>query len=364
MPGEVRILPAGGRYTPGGDVFHARVVVRGMTTVHFAIDDAVVRVEDGDARVLADSAFDTECLADTGESLLVGTVDAGLVRRPHDRDGGAPGEGFAPVDGIEESRVTSLAVGSGGTCWAGTEPSSVYRSTDDGRTWTELPGLAELPSADEWSFPPRPHTHHVRWLEPAPADPNRLYVGVEAGAFVLATGVADPDPGTVEWHERPPGSRRDNHTLATHPDAPDRVYSAAGDGYAESTDGGETWTEAMGGLDHRYCWSVAVDPADPDVRVMSSASGAYRAHRSGSAESYCYRRTSDGPWERVSGRLPTGEGVLRAVLDSGDAGEFYALNSEGLYRSTDAGVSWDAVELGDAWLDRFATRPPRGLVVR
>ncbi len=336
-----------------------------MTAVHFGIDDAVVRVDDGDARILADGEFDVECLATTPESLLVGTVENGLVRRPHDNESGddreAGDDRFAPVDGIAEARVTSLAVGFDGTCWAGTEPSSIYRSTDDGRTWTELPGLTDLPSAGEWSFPPRPHTHHVRWLEPAPADPDRLYVGIEAGALVLATGVTDPED--VEWHERPPGSRRDNHTLATHPDAPERVYSAAGDGYAESTDGGETWHEAMEGLDHRYCWSVAVDPADPEVRVMSAASGAYRAHRSDSAESYCYRRTDEGPWERISGGLPTGEGVLRAVVDSGGAGEFYAVSSEGLFRSVDAGETWDEVDLGDAWFDRFSRSPPRGLVV-
>ena len=332
-----------------------------MTTVHFGIDDTVVRVDDGDARILVGGTFDVECLATAPESLLVGTVEDGLVRWSPDRDGGSGAGGFEPVDSIAEERVTSVAVGFDGTCWAGTEPSAVYRSTDDGRTWTELPGLTDLPSAGEWSFPPRPHTHHVRWIEPSPADPDRLYVGVEAGALVLAAGVTDPEG--VEWRERPVGSRRDNHTLATHPDAPDRVYSAAGDGYAESTDGGETWQEAMEGLDHRYCWSVAVDPAAPDVRVMSAASGAYRAHRPDSAESYCYRRTDEGPWKRVSGGLPTGEGVLRAVVDSGEAGEFYALNSEGLFRSADAGESWDGVDLGDAWLDRFSRSPPRGLVV-
>lgn len=337
-----------------------------MTTVHFAMHDAVVRVDGDGAQVLLDGEFDVECLTTTDDALLVGTVDGGLLRRPHDRGRGGEsgdGSGFEPVEGIHEARVTSLAVGFDGTCWAGTEPSAVYRSTNGGLTWTELPGLTDLPSSEEWYFPPRPHTHHVRWLEPAPADPDRLYVGIEAGAFVLATGVADPDPANVEWRERPPGSRRDNHTLATHPDAPDRVYSAAGDGYAESLDGGETWHETMEGLRHGYCWSVAVDPADPDTRVLSAASGAYRAHRPGNAESYCYRRTGDEPWARVSDGLPTGEGVLRAVLDSGGAEEFYAVNNEGLFRSADAGETWEEVDLGDAWLGRFATQPPRGLVV-
>ena len=29
----------------------------------------------------------------------------------------------------------------------------------------DLAGLRALTSADTWSFPPRPHTHHVRWIE-------------------------------------------------------------------------------------------------------------------------------------------------------------------------------------------------------
>ncbi|HWC16283.1 MAG TPA: hypothetical protein VG498_04685 [Terriglobales bacterium] len=43
-----------------------------------------------------------------------------------------------------------------------------------------------------------------------------------------------------------------------------RLYSAAGDGYFESRDGGDTWQRFEKGLQHRYLWSIAIDSADAD----------------------------------------------------------------------------------------------------
>jgi len=51
-----------------------------------------------------------------------------------------------------------------GIVYAGTEPSAVFRSVDGSDSWVDLASLRALPSADTWSFPPRPHTHHVRWI--------------------------------------------------------------------------------------------------------------------------------------------------------------------------------------------------------
>jgi photosystem II stability/assembly factor-like uncharacterized protein len=316
-----------------------------------------------------------ECIAvspGAPERVLVGTFESGLWRST---DGGGSFERVGD-GGIEPEAVMSLAVSPHDPeeVWAGTEPSRVYRSTDGGETWIERGGLAELPSASEWYFPPRPDTHHVRWIEVDPNDPERLYVGIEAGAFVLS------EDGGRTWRERPDDSRRDNHSLATHPDAPGRVYAAAGDGYAESGDGGESWGHPQEGLEHRYCWSVAPDPSDPDTVLLSAARGARSAH-SPPAETYVYRRTdtsagdrgragsdetggvgANGAWERLDDRgLPTGEGVLRAVLAAAGPGTFYAANDHGLFRSADAGDSWD--RLGVAWPERFRERTVRGLAV-
>src|SRR5215204_430523 len=45
--------------------------------------------------------------------------------------------------------------------WVGTEPSEVWRSANAGTTWEPTSRLEILPSSSEWSFPPRPDTHHV-----------------------------------------------------------------------------------------------------------------------------------------------------------------------------------------------------------
>ncbi|WP_458206640.1 WD40/YVTN/BNR-like repeat-containing protein [Haladaptatus sp. NG-SE-30] len=295
---------------------------------------------------------DLECVAATPEHVFCGTFDSGLFRSDD------AGETFHSVgtDTIHES-VMSLAVDPDDpeTVWVGTEPSAVFRSTDGGDSWERREGLTDLPSEPQWSFPPRPHTHHVRWIEPDPHDTAHLYVGIEAGALVQTH-----DAGET-WEDRVSGARRDNHSLTTHPDAPGRVWSAAGDGYAESEDGGETWRYPQDGLRHRYCWSVALAPDDPDTVLLSGATGPRTAHNASAAESYVYRKRDGEPWERLDG-LPTGEGVTRAVFTAGESdGELYAVNNKGVYRTEDAGTTWNQLDL--EWPTGFEQQTARGIAV-
>ncbi|ELY92908.1 hypothetical protein C483_06230 [Natrialba hulunbeirensis JCM 10989] len=324
-----------------------------------------------------------ECVAATPatpDRVFVGTFESGLFRST---DGGETFERLETDDVFASDAVMSLTISphDPDVIYAGTEPSRVYRSTDGGESWTHLDGLIDLPSASEWYFPPRPETHHVRWLEVDPFDPDRLYVGIEAGAFVLS------DDGGETWRERPDGSRIDNHSLATHPEREGRVYTAAGDGYAESDDGGEHWEQPQDGLDHRYCWSVVPDPTDPERVLVSSASGASSAHTASRAESYVYRRSGSGsesgtgsrsgsgsrsasespaegePWERLDGTgLPMGDGVVRAVFAAAEeSGAIFGVNNQGLFRTEDFGDSWDRVDI--EWPEGAETQTPRGLAV-
>jgi photosystem II stability/assembly factor-like uncharacterized protein len=319
--------------------------------------------------------YDPECLIAHPERphrAFVGTYANGLFRTT---DWGESFErvgegGIDPEEGPETAKrrgvgeggvsVTSVALDpqDPAEVWAGTEPSALFHSADGGDSWERVGGIRELPSEPEWAFPPRPYTHHVRWVEVDPHNPDRLHVAIEAGALLRT------EDGGETWSERAPGSRRDVHTVTTHPDAPGYVWTAAGDGYAESDDAGDSWHHPQAGLDHRYCWSVAVDPGDQDTVFVSAAAGAGRAHggHGGTTrESYLYRKRGGEPWERLAG-LPTGEGVSRAVLEAGERrGEVYALHNRGLYRSGDAGDTWDAAEVG--WSDAVASSNAVGLVV-
>src|SRR2546429_6140870 len=114
-----------------------------------------------------------------------GTARDGLFRS---RDSGRSWE---PVGrGIDHLMVTAVDVGHAeqadgfGVVYAGTEPSAVFRSDNGGDSWVDLAGLRALPSANTWSFPPRPHTHHVRWIEADVSVADRVFVAIEAGALV------------------------------------------------------------------------------------------------------------------------------------------------------------------------------------
>jgi photosystem II stability/assembly factor-like uncharacterized protein len=317
-----------------------------MTTIYIATGDALVVVTRRDDRWQAGICLagrQTQCVAADPlrpEFAYAGTFGDGVFCSS---DAGIT---WQPAGGLPHGKVTALAVSTvervngRGVVYAGTEPSAVFRSEDGGASWRELAGLTELPSAATWSFPPRPETHHVRHILPDPHAAGRLYVAIEAGALVHTA-----DGRT--WHDRVPGGPRDTHTLAAHPAAAGRLYSAAGDGYFESRDGGDTWRRLDDGLRDGYCWSVAVDPADPDTILLTAAPGPREAHGQGEAESRVYRRT-DGAWSEVRTGLaePTGRRAPVVAADVTEPGSFYLASEGELYRSADAGASWERLSVG------------------
>jgi photosystem II stability/assembly factor-like uncharacterized protein len=202
-----------------------------------------------------------------------GTDRGGVFRSD---DGGAT---WHPV-GLRDRRITAVTASpaEADVVWVGTEPSEVWRSENGGSTWERMRGLEQLPSSSEWSFPPRPETHHVRWIACHPHRPGRLWVAIEAGALVTT-----PDGGR-SWRDRVPGGPWDTHELAIHPEAAETLRVSAGDGYFESPDGGATWATPREGLDVGYLRSVSIDPGRPDVVVVSAASHAHAAYVAGASD--------------------------------------------------------------------------------
>ncbi len=269
--------------------------------------------------------------------LYVGTWGHGLWRSFD------AGRTWEPVgEGIPHDDITAVAVDRSdpsrpGTVYVGTEPSSMSRSEDGGESWRELGAFLDLPSASQWSFPPKPDTHHVRWIETDPGAAGKLYVAIEAGALVRTLDGGDT------WLDRVEDGPFDTHTAATHRRAPGLVVSAAGDGYYESRDGGESWSRPMDGLGHRYLVGVALDPGDPETVVVSAAAGPYVAYRPSSAEAYVYRKSAGGAFETAMKGLPGAAGTVasRFATVHDEPGVLFAVNNHGLFRSQDGGATWE-----------------------
>lgn len=323
-----------------------------MTQIYLAFHGGLAVLRQHNGRWTTELALmgkDCHCLAvdlHQPQRVYCGAFDAGLWLSDDAGMTWQPAAGELPHPAVMSVAVSPLEeVGGIGVLWAGTEPSALFRSEDGGRTWQEKPGLQALPSKPTWSFPPRPWTHHVRWIEPDATVAERIFAGIELG------GVMRSLDGGETWEDRKPGSQHDCHTLRTHPAAPGVVYEAAGGGFAESQDGGDTWRGDDAGRRHHYLWGLAVDPGNPETLVVSGSHGARSAHNDQYAEAMLYRRTGGGPWQPLREGLPDPQGTRAYVLAThrAEPSVFYAATRCDLYRSTDAGASWE--QLSIAWPD-------------
>jgi photosystem II stability/assembly factor-like uncharacterized protein len=322
-----------------------------MVDLIAATGDSVVRLAAGDGwsvkRLLEDGG--ALCVAvDPREParLYAGARGRGVCRSS---DGGDQWEDA----GLPADDVFSIAVSpADGAVYAGCEPSMLFRSTDGGTSWDELSALREIPSAPNWSFPPRPWTSHVRWIAPSPHDATRLLVGIELGGVMLS------EDGGSTWKDHRPGAQPDCHALAWHPEAEGRAYEAAGGGAAWSSDAGETWRGADEGRDRHYTWALAVDPDEPERWFVSASPGPMQAHGSRSAEAHLYRWEGEGPWERLTVGLPDPlDSMPYALAFAGDS--LVAGLADGrVFLSDDRGASWAPIALDGAGLGRIAALAP------
>jgi photosystem II stability/assembly factor-like uncharacterized protein len=236
-----------------------------------------------------------------------------------------------------------------GAVYVGTEMAALYRSEDAGATFTELKALQDVPSRPTWSFPPKPNTNHVVSLDTDPDDPARLYVGVELGGIIRTE-----DAGET-FLDATPIQDLDPHQIRTHPKAPGRVYEGGGSSFCESRDYGGSWIRDIEAMpdEIRYFFDLAVDPGDPETIVISAARDPFTGHKAVpgvTAWSTVYRKTASEDWHEVTSEhgLPPQEDTPMGWLDT-DAntpGElWYATNPAAIYRSSDAGQSWEEIQL-------------------
>ena len=231
-------------------------------------------------------------LATVGGRLFAGTGDGVYVS--DDR-----GESWRSA-GLEGREVWQVRDNGNGLVYAGTAPTGLFRSEDNGDTWTEVEAVARLAEEGGWSIPLDPPVEgRARALVVAG---DRLWVGVEVGGIAISH-----DAGET-WSTVLPGDNPDLHMLFAHPAEPDTLYASTGygrlDGVAEmvegnagvfrSEDGGETWTYAWRGITPRYSRPMCIDHRAPYGLTVASAPTAFSNHTQKNGAQAMLFRSEDG----------------------------------------------------------------------
>ena len=280
-------------------------------------------------------------LAHVGGRLFAGTGDGLLASND--------GKAWNP-SGLEGREVWQVRGDGNGSIYAGTAPTGLFRSDDNGDSWTELPSLARLAEERGWCVPVKPPVGaRARALVAAG---SRLWVGVEVG------GIAVSEDAGETWEMVLPGDNPDLHMMFPHPAEPNTLYASTGygrlDGVAEmvepnagvfrSDDAGATWTYAWKGITPRYSRPMCVDPRAPYGLTVASAPTAFSNHREEGGSRAMLFRSEDG-----------GE-VWRSMCDeahSPSAANFHGLTVDpeipgGVLVGTDTGEVW-RVSDGGQW---------------
>jgi photosystem II stability/assembly factor-like uncharacterized protein len=297
--------------------------------------------------VLRDMHPSALALAPDGEGVFAGIHDGGLY---YSANGGRTWE--RRTSGLSIEHVFSLRV-YGTVVLAGTEPVSLFKSTDNGNTWTELPAIHEVPNTDKWTFPGPPHIAHTKSMAADPRNPDVMYVGVEQGALLLTTDGGKSFQEIESYYTTEDKWYRDIHQVVLRPSNPDEIYMNTGMGFYYSPDRGRTWehrtdTESRIGYPDQLVFS----PLDDNVLFIT---GAHRDpttwRRAGTANAMVLKSTDAGrTWSESGTGLPSPmQHNIEAMSVVGYPGGFTLFIGDtggSVYSSEDQGLSWNQIASG------------------
>jgi photosystem II stability/assembly factor-like uncharacterized protein len=253
-------------------------------------------------------------------------------------------------------RVWAIAPGPAdqpGRIYAGVEPSALFQSDDGGTTFELVRGLWDHPHRPNWGEGFGGQAIHT--VLPHPTDGAAVLVAMSAGGVYRtgdrgATWSADntgikayflPDP----W----PEYGQCVHKVARDPENVDRLYAQNHHGVYRSDDGGHIWKSIADGLPSDFGFGIVAHPYRGDViyNFPVTADGMRFP-----AEDQCrvFRSTDAGnTWEALTTGLPAGPYygvVLRDAMcadDSRTAGIYFGTRTGDVFASRDEGESWTRV---------------------
>lgn len=175
----------------------------------------------------------------------------------------------------------------------------------------------------------------------------------------VAVGPIGAPTGSVFGLPRKAG--RDNF-VTFHPTNPSIIFvGAAGGGLWQTTNGGTSWTTNTDDLPVVACSDLAIDPTNTNIMYLATGGGNDLLS--------AYPVPSDGVYKTTDGGVtwvPSGLGftlnqnrvVHKVVLDPTNSQIVFAATNVGIFRSTNAGTTWSTVASFNCWDLKFHPTNP------
>jgi len=257
---------------------------------------------------------------------------------------------IGPFEGGRVEAVTGVP-GHPGTYYFGAVVGGVWKTTDAGQHWS--PVFDGQPIGSIGAIAVAPSDPNVIYVGTGEADPR--------GDISFGDGVYKSTDGGRTWTNVGLKDTRHIGDIVVDPHDPDVVYVAAlghafgpneQRGVFRSRDGGKTWEKVLYRDENTGAIDLSMDPHNP--RILYAALWQVRRRPwelvNGGPGSGLYRSTDGGStWTHIQGHgLPSGLlGRLSVDVSGADGDVIYLLVNHktkgGLYRSDDGGGSWELV---------------------
>jgi photosystem II stability/assembly factor-like uncharacterized protein len=239
------------------------------------------------------------------------------------------------------------------TVYAGVEDAALFRSTDGGASWVELPGLRGHGTGPHWAPGAGGMCLHTIVLDPS--DQRRIYIAISAaGAFRT-------DDGGETWSPINRGLRSNHlpdedaevghcvHHIAMHPTRPGVLFMQKHWDVMRSDKAGDSWYEVSGNLPSDFGFAIDVHAHEPEtiyvVPIKSDSEhyppeGKLRVYRS---------RTGGNDWEALTNGLPQEDCYVNVLRDAmsvdtlDPCGVYFGTTGGQVYASGDAGDNWTSI---------------------
>ena len=206
------------------------------------------------------------------------------------------------------------------TVYAGVEDAALFRSTDGGQTWQELPGLRDaqlgglLAAGRRRDVP----AHDPAGPEPSRPDLHRHLGGGRVPQRRRRHDLAADQPGPPSEQIPDPTAEVGHcvHRIAMHPSRPNVLFMQKHWDVMRSDDAGESWREVSGNLPTDFGFPIDVHAHEPEtiyvVPIKSDSEhyppdGKLRVYRS---------RTGGNEWEALTNGLPQSDCYVNVLRDA------------------------------------------------